>query len=208
MLNLAKLKNNFSVHLAYGEIVAIAANDNNMFYVKSNSGLIIAKKTESCLLHPDIGDKVLFSTDGNLSYILSILEKKSPDKRLIDINSDLDIVAKNISLQSKQTTKITSPILNINCLKSKIFINKINIISKSILSQAKRIKTIALSVEEVVNRFTQRLINSFKFVKEDNEVQAKNSRMLIEENMTIQSKNSLYQSEEITTIQGEEVHLN
>ncbi|RLG68848.1 MAG: hypothetical protein DRO11_08520, partial [Methanobacteriota archaeon] len=73
--------------------------------------------------------------------------------------------------------------------------------------QVKHIKTVSATVENVCKRLTQRLKDSFRFVKDLEEVQTGSTRYLVEDTLNMHSKNTVLMSEEIVTINGEQIHL-
>ncbi|KUJ95091.1 MAG: Uncharacterized protein XD41_1898 [Desulfonauticus sp. 38_4375] len=216
MKNIAKKLDLDQPWLEYGNIVAFK---NQQWIVKTNNGEIQTKKSISCLIKPEIGDKVLISIDSQgESFILSVLDRAKENKDInlnfqgnVNIESrsgKINLIAKNdISLASQNNLTLASNIFFISSHKGDINIQSLAFTGKKIKASLKKIKMVCISVEQVIERLTQKLINSFKFVKEHNEVQSNSSRYLVEETLIMHSKNATHMSEEIITINGEQVHL-
>ena len=62
-------------------------------------------------------------------------------------------------------------------------------------------------MDQTVRRLTQRLQDSFRFVKDHDETQAGSTRYLVEDTLTMNAKNAVHMAEEIVTINAEQVHL-
>jgi hypothetical protein len=59
--------------LADGEVVRA---DANRFYVKLDDGEVQAQRAVSCLVVPEIGDRVLIANSNECSFVLGVLERK------------------------------------------------------------------------------------------------------------------------------------
>ena len=80
----------------------------SLFVVQSERGVLPAKQAASCLLVPDIGDKVLVnSIDGEI-YILAVLEKKSQQSKL-SLKGDVTLESEGcLSVTSAKAMQLTS----------------------------------------------------------------------------------------------------
>jgi len=122
-----------------GEIIDIK----DKYIIQVNEAIFEAKKAVSCLIKPEIGDKVLFFKD-NESYILAILQRKGD----IEIEEEnLKITVKKLDLQTKD--------LNIASKNSEIVIENINLISSFVEIKTNVFKHLSNSIEKISKIFKQ-----------------------------------------------------
>lgn len=217
MKNLAANLEPVQPWLDYGEVINFKENK---WIIKISTGEIAAKTATSCLVKPDIGDKVLISIDEQgICFILSILEKAkqenvteiifNKDVNLCSLLGEINLISnKNISIVSEDKLHFASNNFSLSAQKGKIMLTNLSFIGKKIKANLKKIKLVCISIEHVLDRLTQKIRNSFKFVKEHDEVQSNSSRYLVEDTLTMQSKNAVHMAEEIVSINAEQVHLN
>ena len=96
-------------------VVKSAAND--VFIIQSSEGLVTASQAASCLLRPELDDKVLLSFIDNEIYILAVLIKANNKSKLslkgdvvFDTQGELSInSAKKLTLNSSEKIAQSAP---------------------------------------------------------------------------------------------------
>lgn len=217
MQNLAKEVEHHQPCFEYGRILAV---EEGSYTVLTSFGEVVSDQAVSCLVKPKAGDTVLLSMDSTDDcFILSVLKRaacESPEMELVfDGQVNLHVKGGGLSLTSDEEMSIASherlafasQKISIHADEGKVTIEKLSFIGKVFQSQVKRIKVVANTVENICRRLTQRLDDSFRFVKEHDEVQSKSARYLVEDTLTMHSKNAVHMAEEIVTINAEQVHL-
>jgi len=217
MQNLAKETEHPQPCLEYGRILA---EGENAYMVLTSFGNVMSEQAVSCLVKPRTGDTVLLSMDttGNC-FILSVLKREACEKARTELvfhgqvnmhikDGGLSLTSdKDMSLASREGLAFASQEISIHAEKGKAAIERLSFVGKVFRSQVKQINVVAHSVENIFRRLTQRLDDSFRFVKEHDEVQSKSTRYLVENTLTMHSKNAVHMAEEIVTINAEQVHL-
>jgi len=217
MENLAKKIEQPQPCLEYGQVIA---GEDGRFIVQTAYGPIQASMAVSCLVQPRAGDSILLSTDGEGDcFILSVLKRgESEDvKNELVFDGQVDLYVKNgglkitserdMSLASRENLAFVSKKISAHADKGEAVIERMSFIGKVLQGQVKRIKIVANTVENTFRRLTQRLQDSFRFVKDYEEVQTGSTRYLVEDTLTMHSKNAVHMAEEIVTINAEQVHL-
>ena len=217
MQNLAKEIEYSQPCLEYGRILT---GEEGSYTVLTSFGEVVSDQAVSCLVKPKVGDTVLLSMDTTDDcFILSVLRRDVGEKvqteLVFDGQVNLHVKGGGLSLTSDEKMSIASreklafasQKISIHADEGKVTIEKLSFIGRVFQSQVKRIKLIANTVENICRRLTQRLDDSFRFVKEHDEVQSKSARYLVEDTLTMHSKNAVHMAEEIVTINAEQVHL-
>jgi len=217
MENLAKKIEQPQPCLENGQVIA---GKDGRFIVQTAYGPIQASLAVSCLVQPRAGDRTLLSTDGEGDcFILSVLkrgESKEVHTELVfDGQVDLHVrdgglsltTDRDISLASREKLAFASKKISAHADKGEAVIERMSFVGKALHSQVKRVMTVANTVEHIFRRFTQRLEDSFRFVKDHEEVQTGNTRYLVEDTLTLHAKNANHMAEELVTINAEQIHL-
>jgi len=124
--------------------------DKNEFVVLSRVGLVNAIKAFSCIVSLQMGDKVLFVTNEDQSYIVSVLQRLDIDKTSLEFQGNVELNVKdgtfeisaenNLNLISKSQLNIKTENLEITAIKGKVNIEDINASGQSISSNFKEMK--------------------------------------------------------------------
>lgn len=216
MLSLAEMGNVTQPFLEYGRVLE---KEDHAFVVSTSYGNIRAEKAFSCLMEPCRGDRVLLAcgeVDGN--FILSVLKREEPQKgtdmffegpvRMSVKNGDFALSADNeMSFASHRSLSFTSGEIEVHADRGNAEIGELSLVSKLLKTHVEYVKAVAVTVDEIYRKLTQRLGNCFRFVEEQEEVQSGSMRILSEDLLTLHSKNSLIVAEEHVTINAEKIHL-
>ena len=202
--------------LEYGSVLF---GDGQFFRVQASFGMVEAEQAVSCLVKPETGDIVLLSVDLlGTCFILSILKRTDTEKEMDLVfegqvnlhvkNGDFSLISDgNLSLASEEEITCVSQKISVHADEGEAKITKLSFLGKFFESQVERVKNVADTVDTAYSRLTERLVNAFRFVKEEEEIQTGSTRYLVEDTLTMHSKNAVHMSEEIVSINAEQVHL-
>jgi hypothetical protein len=217
MLHLAEKNAQTQTTLEYGMVVGEMENS---FRVRSIYGDYTARMAFSCLVRPQPEDQVLFSLDERGDcFILSILTRCNGAFSGTELTFDgpLSIKVQNgrmslladedITIASPQEIAMTSEKMRIGAKRADITVERLSVLGSFLHSRIKEVKIISGRVEEIIQRLTQRLTDTFRFVKDHEEVQTGSTRYLTETNLTMHSKNAMHVAEEMVTINAEQINL-
>ncbi len=217
MENLATKMETSQPGLEYGQV---AAAEDGCFAVRGPWGLVRAQVAASCVVQPCPGDRVLVvSGTGREAYILAVLRKgaQSQGRTNLVFEGQVDFQVKDgglkltaatdLTLASGARTALVADKLTLHATRADAVIERISLAARVFKGQVRRIRTVAGSVENVFRRLTQRLKDSFRFVEDQDEVQAGSARYLVDDTLTMNSKNAVHMAEEIVTINAEQIHM-
>lgn len=179
-----------------------------------------ARRAMSCLVDPRPGDLVLAVVENpELAYILAVLERPETAGQPTDLvvdgparlrvdNGSLTIQAESdLNLAAGRELAAVSDRVSIRAQRARARITNCSFVGRFFRSQLGRVQAVALEVDQVCRRLTQRLEESYRYVREHDEVQAGSSRLLVEDLYTVHSKNTLVMAEEHVTINGQQINL-
>ena len=204
-------------NLEYGRIVSRSGSAR--YGVTSPFGTLEAAKAFSCLVQPEVGDRVLLSTDPTGGcYILSVLERDvSVGETELTIPGDVTLHAdsgslrlsadQSLSLSGSASVDVATDRITVNAHKGEAAIGKLTMLGRRLHTQIKRIVSVAGSVDHSFKRLTQRMENCERYVEDHEEVQTGSTRYLVEDTLTTHAGNTLNISEELHTMHAEQIHM-
>ena len=185
----------------------IIKKDDDEYLVQTDDGIYRAYVASSCMLRPDLYDKVLLF-NGTESYIISVLRHISSDYHF-SLGKDsvcdctegnLLIKARNISLESECDFEINSAKI---CQKSEDF----KIESKSIREDGERILVKSDRIEIQANIFIQRLNKLLRWVKDFQNCTIGRLKYLVSGLVWLKGNDAVILAEKKVRIDGEKINL-
>jgi hypothetical protein len=196
----------------------ISEVDDKEIIVENDSGRFHVGVATSCLVEPEQGDEVLFSgrKDGEL-YILAILRRPSNTPLRLRSEGDLTIVVNQgrftvasrdgVELVSSQDISMTSKGVQIRATEGHVFFDKLTYLGRKVLAEAEQAKTVIGFFDSVLDRFTQRVKSSYRFVDLVDQVRAKQVDYAAKENLRLRGNNALVNADLLIKIDGDQIHL-
>jgi len=199
--------------LEYGRV--LSASD-GQYRVEASFGDIAAVRAVSCLVDPSAGDKVLLAVDlSGSAYVLSVLESASCVNLAVDGDTRLSVRGGSLTLAADADMNLAcqgsltaaSGEITVHAARGSAVIEKASVLGRALKTQFKRVRQVAVSVDQVFRRVTQRSQESTRFVKEHDEVQAGSQRVLVEDLCALHAKNHSMMAEEHVVINAEQIHM-
>lgn len=203
--------------LGYG---TIEAREESLYTLSTPYGIVRCETAVGCLVRPRQGDTVLLSMDEEgTSYILSVLKRPAgaPGGAELAFEGQVELRVNggsmsiaadgNVSVAAGHALGLASQKLTAHAVNGEVAVGRLSFIGRRVVSRVKKISLVARTVEHTVGRLTQRLKDSFRFVRDQEEVQAGSARYLADDTLTMQAKNAVHMAEEIVSINAQQVHL-
>jgi hypothetical protein len=200
---------------AVGEV---ESKTGDAFAVDTADGPVEALRAVSCLVEPEIGDRVLVAgpEHGEL-YVLAVLARPGGQPLHMKLSGDVALgVAKGqltlaadegLHLASAKDLSITSPELRIRAEQSHLVMDRITHVGSRLLSHARRIKLVADVIDTFTERLSQRVKRSYRFIDEMDYTRAKEIDQAAEGNISIRGENTLTTARRLVKIDGEQIHV-
>lgn len=190
----------------------------NQFTLQAHHSTIIANKSFSCLLQPEIGDEVMYSrNETNQNYILSILHRPRESTAKIEMESDLVIssskgkvsILANQALQmvSAEQLDLLSSKINMVSQQATVSINKTNLSGDSVNANVTHLNVIAQSISTVANHLTQKLQNSFRLISGMDQSKAGNVMTSVKNLFSVHARQSAILAKDDVKIDAKRIHM-
>jgi len=198
------------------EAVVIGGGNDN-WIIQTSSATYKAKKAFSCLVCPEIGDKVLsVSLASGGSNILAILERKHAQTTHLKFDGNVDISAsqsirmmasERLDAYSAKTMSFDSNDLTVRSNTSTVLFETLSVTGNEAKQSINKIHVLAKYIETVSETSKQVMKNSFRLVSGLESIQAGEMLQKIKKRFTVQSKQASILAEEDAKVNAKRVHL-
>ncbi|GFK95773.1 hypothetical protein NNJEOMEG_03641 [Fundidesulfovibrio magnetotacticus] len=202
-----------SPNLEYARVVEVGPGG---ITVRTGFGTIRAERAVSCLVEPRAEDLVLACVDiSGRAFVLSVLESRGPVELCVEGDARLGARGGSLTLAADADIRLACPgelaaasgQLTVHAAEGRAAVERMSFLGRTFKSQVKRIRSVARSVELVFKSFTSQGLESQRFVKGHDEVQAGSRRVLVEDLNALHAKNHSVIAEEQVVMNAEQIHM-
>ena len=216
MNNLARKLENDALSHEIGRVTG--TREGGLFGVRTEAGEYRAKRAVSCLLEPEVGDTVaILSTQAGVCYVISVLEREAGATGRIVVDGDLEIqlpagqftvaAQESVNLLSAKEVAVVAGALRVNAREGNLVIDRLALLGSYASAELEKIKVVAGSLDQVLDRFSQRVKRSFRKVEELDQVKAEHMDYTAKSSMSFHAQNALVTAEELVKVDGEQIHF-
>lgn len=158
----------------------------------NGTGARAARRAKSCLVAPELGDRVLCSRDGETVYVLAVLESASATTR-IQADGDLELQADTLRLRAKSAIAA---------------LGEVQVFGRSLDAHfADKVTLFAERVESRATTLVQRTKQVFRFVEALEQVRAGVFDLRAESLAAIRGENTILAARVLAKLDGEQVKI-
>ncbi len=216
MNNLARKLENGALSHEIGQVTA--TREGGLFAVRTEAGEYRAKRAVSCLIEPEEGDTVaLLTTPAGSCYVTAVLEREAGATGRIVADGDLEIQLRSghfsvaaqegVNLLSSGEVSIVGGSLRVNAQEGNVVLERLSFLGAFARAEVEKIKVVAGSLDQVLDRFSQRVKRSFRHVEELDQVKAEHIDYAAKSSMSLHAQNALITAEELVKVDGEQIHV-
>ena len=216
MNNLARKLENDALSHEIGRVTG--TREGGLFGVRTEAGEYRAKRAVSCLLEPEVGDTVaLLTTQAGVCYVTAVLEREAGATGRIVTDGDLEIqlpagqftvaAQEGVNLLAAKEVSVVAGALRVNAREGNLVIERLAILGSFASAELEKIKVVAGSLDQVLDRFSQRVKRSFRRVEELDQVKAEHLDYTAKSSMSLHAQNALVTAEELVKVDGEQIHF-
>lgn len=192
--------------------------EDNGFLVQSEAGQFHTKRAVSCLVEPEKDDEVLFAgrQTGDL-FILAVLERPEGTVTRLCLPGDLTVqlkqgrfvvaAADGVDLVSTKDVTMTSQGLRVRANEGHLFFNQLHYLGSRAVAELEQVKTVIGLFDSVLERFSQRVKRSYRFVEEIDQLRAEQVDYAAKQNLRLRGKNALITAKALVKVDGDQIHL-
>jgi hypothetical protein len=203
------------VYQEFGEVVAVAGNT---LTVRGAIADVQARRAASCLLAPEVGDRVLVAVeDAGDAFVLAVLVRGSEGATTIGVEGDLAIRAASgkVTIAAQEGVDVVSPSpvriaageVTVSAAIGRLRVEALEVLGRAVKAELGKVKVFASSLDSVLERFTQRARTSLRTVEELDQVRAKHIDYAAAGNAHLRGENALVSAEDLVKVNAEQIHI-
>lgn len=181
------------------------------------NGHVVARRAKSCLVAPEIGDKVLCSIGSEGVFVLAVLEGQDDSKTKITSNGDLELHAQGGRIAVRAAGKVdivgghevsmTSSEVRVHAQKGSVSIDELGFLGRNVQAHANKIVLVAQEVDSMLTRLSQRAKRVFRFIEETDQTRAGTVDMRAHNVMALRGESAVISARVLTKVDGEQIHV-
>lgn len=195
----------------------VVGKDAGVVRVRTAGGEIVARRAAGCLLDPTPGDEVLVgSTDGD-AWVLVVLDRDPERSTEIAVEGDLRLRSsrgkvavvgqEGVDLISAGTTKVVSSSIEVRSLAASVVVEGLDVVSGWVRAEVDKARVVAKSLDQVLDRFSQRVRRSYRHVEDIDQLQAGTVHHRVEKTMRIHANDAALTADGIVKLDGKQIHV-
>ncbi|MFO0547927.1 MAG: DUF3540 domain-containing protein [Polyangiaceae bacterium] len=143
----------------------VLAGPDLLVELPTHASPVRARRAKSCLVLAEPGDRVLCALDGEVVFILAVLEG-AKDATHLEVGGALELTAKKVAIQSEEFA-VRAAKLKLRTKLALFALEELRLLGRSVDAQvADRAALLAERVESHASRFFAHAKQSFRFVEE------------------------------------------
>ena len=213
-MNAAKKLANVDACVETGRVERIAAD---VLEVRLAGGTYRARRAKSCLVAPEIGDKVLCAIDADGAYALAVLEGRAAAATKIAVDGDLQIQSRGgrmtmgapqgIAMVSGSEVSVAAREVSVRAPKGSVAIDDLGFFGRLVQAQVTKVTLAAQEIDTVADRLSQRLKRAFRFVEDIDQTRAGTVDLRAQHLVGIRGENAVISARVLAKVDGEQIHI-
>ena len=214
MSNLAIQPKLVTVFQQYGTVTGVG----DTVAVQTDTARYRALCAPSCLLQPEIGDKVLLVTDAEGDdYVLAVLARVGGNGARLSLPANTEMQTQGgtlkisgpdgLALQSARQVSLQAAQLRVDALQGDVTIHQLTIVGEAWKSCIDTVKTVGRSFDSILERFHSQVGRSYRKVEELDQVKAGQIDYQADSSLQLHGKYTLVTADELVKMDAEQIHL-
>jgi len=203
------------VRQCFGQVVATAGA---RWVVRLQDGVQLeADRAVSCLVEPKNADRVVVALGEKEVYILAVVAREGPqhidlvsygDMNIKATSGALRFVAKEaLEMLTTGVVNIASTAFDLKTGEGKFALRNLSVVGVNVYANLENVKSVGKVFDSLVDRFTQKVKNSYRFVEETDTLRAENIFHNASETYHLRARNTLTHAEKLVRVDGEQIQL-
>jgi hypothetical protein len=213
-MSAAKKLANAGAYLETGRVERVV---DDVIEVRLDGGTCRARRAKSCLVAPEIGDKVLYAVEDEGAYVLAVLEGRDDAPTRIAVEGDLQLQSRGgrvlvggregIGLVSGREVSVTAGEVSVRAPKGSVAIEELGYLGRLVQAQVSKVALAAKEIDTAAERLSQRVKRAFRFVEELDQTRAGTVDLRAQSMVGIRGENAVIAARVLAKVDGEQIHI-
>lgn len=185
--------------------------------LSTSTGNVMARKAASCLLVPEVGDRVLVAVESRGdAFVLAVLERLSDSRATIELPRRTSVqAAERLSFVAREgvdvvggnEVRLTSASVEVNAVQTRIASRAVELVGEAVGAELGTVKIVAKTVDSIFERLSQRMKRSFKTVEQTDQVKANHLDYAAETIAHFRGEHTIVSAKDLVKVNGEQIHM-
>jgi hypothetical protein len=212
-MNMARKIEAVRAELEVGVVEAVGAE----LTVRLASERIAARRAKSCLVAPDVGDRVLCASEPAGIYVLAVLEGREGEGTRLTAEGDLKIQApsgtvtvcagEGIDLITARDFGVLAGSVAVRAKRGSVAVEELGLVSRLVRAEAAKMVVFAEQLESSVDSLMSRAKRVFRFVAETEQVRAGTLDLRAEKLASVRAETTVVAARVVAKIDAGQVHI-
>ncbi|MBW2456842.1 MAG: DUF3540 domain-containing protein [Deltaproteobacteria bacterium] len=181
------------------------------------SGSYEARRAKSCLVAPELGDRVLCAIEQDAVFVLAVLEGREGAATRLTAEGDLRLQApagrvsvcsgKGVDIIAAEDVAVTTHTVNVRAKHGSVAVDELGYLGKLVRVQVGKVALFAEEIDSRMTRLTQRAKRVFRFVEDLDQTRAGTVDMRAESLAALRGENTMVTARVLAKIDGQQVHI-
>ncbi len=196
----------------------LARVDRAELVVKTDTGVIRARRAPSCLVAPEQGDLVLVTTlEAGAAFVVAVLEREPGRAATLVAEAGLNVRVPNgaftvsasdgVEIAAEHAFEITAGELEVDAARASFKVTEASFVADLVRTEIDRARHVARTVESVFERVTERVKRAYRTIEEFEQVRAARIDYQAKTTLSLHGENTVLTAEELVKIDAEQIHL-
>jgi hypothetical protein len=187
------------------------------FQVRLVTGTFGALRAKSCLVAPEVGDKVLCAVDGDGVYMVAVLAGHQGAATKIAADGDLTLEARGgrvalcghvgVDVASGGAVGISGAEVHVRARKGTVAVEELGFFGRLVQAEVAKVAVLAEQVDSVVSRLSLRAKRVFRFVEEVDQTRAGTVDVRAQSLLGLRAENAVISARVLAKVDGEQIHI-
>jgi hypothetical protein len=187
------------------------------FAVRRGNLRVVARRAVSCLVEPEVGDRVLLASPDDACFILAVLEREAGKAARVVLDGDLEVrlpkgrfavsSQEGIDLATAKEAALVAGRLAVNAVKADVVVEAMSFLGSRVHAEIERVKLVAEHFDSVLDRLHQRIKRSYRFVEETDQVRADHLDYIAKKQVRVHGHDAILTADQLVKMDGEQVHI-
>jgi hypothetical protein len=202
------------VHQEFAEVLTAG----EVFELAASTGRIHARRAASCLIVPEVGDRVLCAVESRGdAFVLAVLERKEaasratmelPERTVVRAAERLSLAAnEGVDIVGGGEVRISSAAVEVTSLRTRLASRALEVVGDAVGADLGRVKIVAKSIDGMMERLSQRIKRSFRVVEETDQVKARHLDYAAETVAHFRGEHTVITAKDLVKVNGEQIHV-
>lgn len=192
--------------------------DSGLYRVDCDGQSWLVPRALSCLLQPEVGDRVLLSgVDAQNTYLIAVLERTGTLPLRLDIGGDLHLgsalgnvyveAGKQLHLSAQSSLQHKAPNMDFEADTIRVQAQACQLVSQDLTVLGKAIRVVSQMHEVVAERFSQMCKNVTRLTEHREHVRAGQLDVQAEHYMRLHARHTLVTAKELVKVNADQIHM-